>query len=422
MRRILYALVLGAVAVALAWWLAALPGQFSATVAGTTLETSAPVAILALVVLVLAVHFGLRLIGGVIHLPGRMAWWRARRRRDGGDLAVGRALVALAAGEAGPSRREAERARRLLGDTPQTLLLAAEARRLAGQEASAAEIYTGMSERPDTAFLGLRGLFRQAIAREDWEEAARLAARAEVAHPGGTWLRGERYQLAVRLGQWQQALALAGPEAPRADLSIAAAGEEADPAASLRLAKRAFRANPALAPAALAYARLLRATGRAGKAQSVIAHAWRQAPHPDLAAFALEPLSGLERLHAAERLAGRAPGHPESVFLLARECLALGLTSAARRHLERAREAGLAERRLWLLLADLEAEERGDTEEGRAAQRDALRHAAEAVPDAAWRCEACGAALPHWEASCPTCHAAGRIRWGGPPRPALAAP
>lgn len=411
MRRVFYAVVTGAIAVALAWWLAALPGQFSASVAGYTLETSAPVAILGLVVLVLAVHVVLRLIGGAIHLPGRLSWWRARRRREGGDAAVNHALLALAAGEAGPSRREAERARRLLGDTPQTLLLAAEARRLAGHEASAAEIYAAMAERPDAAFLGLRGLFRQAIAREDWEEAARLAARAEAAHPGGTWLRGERYQLAIRLGQWPQALALAAPQAPKADLSIAAAAGEADPAAALRLAKRAFKANPALAPAALAYARLLRACGREGKALSVIAHAWRTTPHPDLAAFALEKLTGLERLHAAERLAGRAPSHPESAFLLARECLALGQTTAARRHLEAAREAGLTERRLWLLLADLEAEERGDSEEGRTAQRDALRHAAEAPPDAAWRCEACGAALAQWEPACPACHAAGRVRW-----------
>lgn len=422
MRRIFYALIAGAVVVAVGWWLAALPGHLSASLAGYTLETSAPVAILALVAVVLAVHGLLRLFGGVIHLPGRVSWWRARRRREGGDVAVGRALVALAAGEAGPSRREAERARRLLGDTPQTLLLAAEARRLAHQDAAAAEIYTAMSAREDTAFLGLRGLFRQAIAREDWEAAARLAERADAAHPGGTWLRGERYQVAVRLGRWRQALALAGPGAPVADLTAAAAEAEANPDAALKLAKRAFKANPDLAPAALAYARRLRAAGRERKAQSVIAQAWRAAPHPELAAFALEPLSGLARLHAAERLTGQSPGHPESAFLLARECLALGQTAAARRHLEAAREAGMAERRLWLLQADLEAEEKGDTDAGRLAQRDALRHAAEAGADPVWHCEACGAVVPKWVPACPACHAAGRIRWGGPAHPVLAAP
>jgi len=104
--------------------------------------------------------------------------------------------------------------------------------------------------------------------------------------------------------------------------------------------------------------------------------------------------------------------HPESHFLLARLCLEAGLTGEARRHAEAARRAGLNQRRLWLLLADLEAEERGDSEAGRAAQHDALRQAAIAEPDPGWRCDACGTAQPHWSAACPACHTPGRMQWG----------
>jgi len=423
MRRVFLIVVTAAIALALAWWFAALPGEVSANFAGLSLEAPTPVAAIILAVFVLLVHLLLRLLGGVLHLPGRIGFWRARHRRAAGDLAVGRSLVALAAGEAGSARREADRARRLLGDTPQTLLLAAEARRLAKEDALAGQIYTVMAGREDAAFLGLRGLFRQALAREDWNGAAEIARRAELVHPGGTWLRTERAQLAVRTGNWSQALSLAGPDAPVADFATAAAEAEGDPVQAMRLARRAWKADPGLTPAALTYARLLRRTGRESRALAVVQQAWTAFPQPELAAFALAPLTNtLARVKMAERLAGKNPNHPESHLLRAQEALAAGLTGSARHHAEAARRAGVTQKRLWLLLADIEAQERGETEEGRQALRDALRQAANAEPDPAWRCQTCGTVTPNWQPACPACHTAGRIRWGGPAHLALPGP
>ncbi len=419
-----FLLVIGfSVAVAVSWWVAGLPGHVSATVAGLSFEASAPVAIAVLAVFVLVVHLLLRLLAGLVHLPGRVGGWKARRRRGSGDDAVSHTLVALAAGEPKEALHEAERARQLLGDTPQTLLLAAESHRLAGEHDVAEQIYETMSEREDAAFLGLRGLFRQAMAREEWENAAEIARRAEAAHPGGTWLRVEREQLAVRIGNWDEALALAGPDAPVADFATAAALAEADPVAAMKLARRAWKADPGLTPAALAFARLLRRVGRDSRAKDVVRQAWTASPHPDLAAFMLEEVTNqLERVKVATRLVERNRAHVESHFLLARECLAAGLTGEARRHAEDARRAGLTQKRLWLLLADIEVEDRGETEVGRMAQRDALRKAAAAEPDSAWRCENCGTVQAGWLAACPACQTAGRIRWGGAARLVLPGP
>jgi HemY protein len=108
------------------------------------------------------------------------------------------------------------------------------------------------------------------------------------------------------------------------------------------------------------------------------------------------------------------PDHPESHLLLARLSLAAGLTGEARRHADAARHAGMNQKRLWLLIADLEAAEHGDTE-------DALRHAAMADADPVWRCDTCGAVHASWLPSCPACHTPGRIRWGEPARLALPA-
>ena len=81
MRRVVSWLITAAVTIAAAWWLASLSGHFSATVMGYTIETSAPVAVILLVVLVLVVHLLLRLLFGILDLPMRYGRWRARRRR-----------------------------------------------------------------------------------------------------------------------------------------------------------------------------------------------------------------------------------------------------------------------------------------------------------------------------------------------------
>ncbi len=413
MAVILWVLVLITAAVSLAWWLSALPGTVVVTLAGTTIETATPLALVAVVLLVLLLLGVLSLLAWLFGSPRRFGRWSGRRQRGRGDLAVTRTLTALAAGEQSTARKEAKRARVALGDTPQTLLLAAEAERLSGDDAAAATLYNTMAERDDSGLLGLRGLFRQAINRQDYDGAAEIARRADRVHPGGNWLREERAALAVRAGDWRQAQALAGPGAPLATYAVAAAEAASDLDDGLRLARAAYKAHPDFSPAALAYARRLRAAGRDVKAMDVLREVWARAPTADVAAYALEPETDPQaRLRRGNRLAAGNSDHLETHLLLARLLLDADLPAEARRHLEVARERGEQQRRYWLLLADLEGIERGDTEIGRLAQRDALRHAADAQGDAAWHCEQCGTALDGWRATCPHCGITGRVQWG----------
>ncbi|HXT82091.1 MAG TPA: heme biosynthesis HemY N-terminal domain-containing protein [Acetobacteraceae bacterium] len=412
MHRIFFVLLAGVIVVAAAWQLAGLPGHVAAQIGTISVDTSTPIAVLALLLLFLLVYLAVRLLALLLGLPRIASIWQTARRRKSGDAAVTKALVALAAGERADARREASRARRLLGDTPQTLLLAAEAGRIAGREDEAATAFRALTAQPEAAFLGFRGLLRQAMAREDWTEAASLARRAEAAHPGAAWLRHERAQLAIRAGHWAEAMELAEPDAPKAALAAAAADAEPDPSRALRLARQAWKQDPAFAPAALAYAKRLRAEGRESRAQAVLAKTWQLAPHPDVAAFALAPVTdALARAQAAKRLTAQNPEHVESRILLARSALAAGLTGEARRQAEAAVAAGANQRRVWLLLAETEEEERGDTEAGRMAQRDALRHAASADPDPGWQCQVCHAPSADWHPACPICASAGSLRW-----------
>jgi HemY protein len=413
MRRAIWIVLAAVVAVAVAWFLAGLPGTVSVSIGTTTVETATSLAIVGVVVIVVVLVVALRLLGWVFGVPMRIGHWRGRRRRVDGDEAVTRTLVALAAGEPGAARRESARARKMLGDTPQTLLLAAEAGRLAEREDEAAALYRQLAARNDAALLGLRGLFRQAMNREAWAEAAQIAKRAEEVHPAGAWLHDERAQLAVRTGNWAEALRLTGPGGARAALATAAADAEPNADAALRLAKQAWKQSPGFAPAALTYAKRLRAAGRDVKAFNVIREAWRARPQPDLSDFWLNGIvEPLTRVREAERLAATNPDHPETHLMLARASLQAEMVGEARAHLEKARAGGMNQRRLWVLLADLEAAERGETEAGRLAQRDALRRAASAEPDPDWHCEVCGSEYTAWQPACPTCHTAGRISWG----------
>ncbi len=411
MRAALKFLIAAAIIIAVAWWVAGLPGAVNAQIGTLAVNLPTPVALLALVVAFLAVYIVLRLLVMLLRLPGSGRRMRARSARRRGDAAVTRTLLALAGGDAAAARREAERSRSLLGDTPQTLLLAAYAGRQAGEEKEAEQVFHQLAERKDAAFLGLRGLMQQAMARGDWDAATKIARQAEAANPGAPWLRAERARLAIRLGAWKEALVLSGPGDSVVALGTAASEAESDPAEALRLAKRAWQTDQSFVPAALAYASRLRLAGRENRAQDVLRTSWGRTPHPELAALALAPLQDpAARLKRAETLVSIAPGSTESRFLMAQVTLAAGQTDAARRHAEAARDAGMEERRLYLLLAEI-AEKAGDAE----AQTAALHQELSAAPDSAWRCGHCGTPQAKWQPVCPVCGTMGKVAWGNAP-------
>jgi HemY protein len=412
MLKVIFFLLTGAVIVTVGWLLAGIPGHVVASVGELTIETSVPVALLFLAVLVVSIVLLLRISGGLLAIPRTGTGWRRRHRLAMGERAVTRVLVALAAGEQSAARKEARRARTLLGNTPQTLLLVAEAGRLSGREDEAEEAFRALAKQKDASFLGFSGLLRQAVDRRDWPEALVMAKQAEAAHSGTVWLRQQRAELALRTENWAEALELVGPDPRRTTYYVAAADAEPDPTRALSFARQACKQDPAFPPAALAYATRLRATGYEKRAASCIAEAWKRAPHPDLATFALalEP-DKLTRVQAAKRLVAENPTHPESRILLAQVALDAGLTGEARHQLEASQAGGVHQRRLCLLLAEIEEQERGNTEAGRLAQRDALRQAATADPDPHWQCASCHTDQAAWRPKCGTCGNVATIQW-----------
>lgn len=397
-------------------WLAELGGSVEIRHGDLWIGLPLAAAILALATGFLLLHGLLRVWAWLLAWPDRRRLRLERQNRAVGDLVLTRALVALAAGRTEAARLEVTRARRLAGDTPQLLLLAAEAARAEGDEPAATLAFEALAALPDARFLGLRGLLRQAEARGDWDAAREIAAEAQGAEPAAEWLRAERSEVARRRQDWGEALALSNADGPRAALSLAAALQEKDPVRAAEFERQAFLAEPGFTPGVLAHALRLVDSGNLRRARGVLQQGWNAAPHPGIAdALLAQETDRIRRVRLVDELTRQTIAHPEARLLRARVALDAGLTGRARHELTLWRETGQADRRCYALLGEVERAEHGPDA---AREREAgwLRELAEAPVEPVWRCGHCGTEHSEWKPLCGACGTAGAITWSGAAR------
>jgi HemY protein len=408
-------------------WIADQQGALVFTIGAYEIRTTASVAIGLAIAAAALIAFLTRVIVLILSGPDAFGRWTSARRNRRGNLAIAHGLVAAAAGDSHEARRQAKKAERLLGTPPLSLLLAAQAAQLEGDESAQNKAYKSMLAHPETEFLGLRGLFMQAMRREDSDEAIALASRALTLRPRATWAANALFDLHSARGQWPEAKKILENAARKRLLDVGllrrrrgvllaaeALGAEAhgDGERALNAALEALDFSPALAPAAALAARRLAQTGRAWRAQDIIEGAWAQAPHPDLAAVyaAIRPAESIEE--RAARLVGLAHlnrDHFESRVLEAEQAVNLMQWSEARRILAPL-SRGPASARVCALMAEIEQGENQDA----AAAHAWLSRAVRAPRDADWRCANCGWTAPQWHAVCGECGAFDSLSWSAP--------
>jgi HemY protein len=413
------------------------PGRVEIVWQGWQVDTSVGVLVGAVALVGLIVS-GLALCAAALgRWPQNLRRRRAARRRRTGEAVLTGGLVALAAGHPAEAQRAARRAETLLGSTPIPLLLAATAAQHQGDPAEARRAYTALLDRPQTEFLGLRGLIGQALRAGDDNTALHLAERARRLRPDAVWVVDTLIVVAARAGDWDTVRdTLAG--AARQKLLPAALARhhrgvvlhELSRAAERRgerrqaagLAAKAQALASDLAAPACHHARLLIELGRKRSAAKTIERAWRTAPHPDLARLYLDlhPEAGvLARATAMQGLAAHNPEAEESHLAIAEAALAAQLWGEARHHLGLALAASPSagsslagpSRRLCLLMARLEESEAGNTP----AARDWLDRAIGAPSDPTYVCTRCGGETLEWLALCPECGGFDTFVWRSPP-------
>lgn len=425
MIRLLSFTVQIALLVALALWLADQPGSARIVWHDTVIETSAAF----LAVCVLGIGYGLHLLLRLWHfLRNGPVLWRLNRRigkMQAGEDNLTRGLVALAAGNAPEAGRLAVAARKTLGNVAAAQWLQAQAALLAGDRRAAQELFRTLAAQDDTAVLGYRGLINQARRAGQWDEVDRLVQDLHKVKPATPWLSLVRMESAARRGLWIEAesslahaaaglLESATGKKTRAALRLAASREAAaagDSAAALRAAEEAAQYYPDWTPAAINLASALAASGHNRAARRTIERAWKQAPHPDLAALVrrLED-NPLDAFRAVERLTRGSETRAESCLALAEAALAADIWGEARRVLTGLVKAGGATQKAYRLLAALERRDRHDERAATAW----LAKAPEAPADPVWLCAACGGAHEAWQPTCAHCGSFNSIEWLAP--------
>jgi len=403
------------------------PGHVSLAWQGRRVDTSVAVLLFGVVIVAIAAAALFHLLRKIIGGPSAFMRSRRERRRRRGYRALTQGMVAVAAGDAAEAKRFAKQADMLLAEPPLTLLLSAQAAQLNGDLKAAKKYFAAMLERAETEFLGLRGLIMQALKENDEAEALRLTRRAKELRPKTPWVLASLFELQARAGKWSEAettLALAArrnalpePESRRHravmlhEQSRVARSEKRDRDA-MRLAAKANGLAPGMAQAAVHYAELLAASGNQRRARKVIEAAWREAPHPELAAaygalFADE--RPLQRMKRFEALAAQKRDHPESHIALAQAALQARLWGEARRHLAAVGAAeSNASPRVCRLMAELEEAEHNDLP---AARMWLTRAASTPAQDPAYGCSVCGGETAAWTSLCPHCRNFGSIEW-----------
>ncbi|MGL4975320.1 MAG: heme biosynthesis protein HemY, partial [Bosea sp. (in: a-proteobacteria)] len=176
-------------------------------------------------------------------------------------------------------------------------------------------------------------------------------------------------------------------------------------------ALEAVKLAPGLTPAATIAGRMLAERGDTKKAARLLEAAWKDTPHPDVAAAYITARPGdsaQDRLGRAEALLALRPADPEGV-------LAVAGTAIAARDFARARSAllplvaGGASMRVCLLMADLEEAEHGAA--GKV--REWLSRATRAPHDAAWVAD--GVVSDRWLPVSPVSGRLDAFRWTVPP-------
>ncbi len=429
MLRVLWFLVvLGLLAVG-AIWLAERPGTVTLVWMGYRADTSFALLLGAVVLIAVMAAFLYRLWLFFRRAPAALGRVRRENRRRRGYLALTRGMVAVAAGDAEGAGKQVKKADVLLGDPALTMLLSAQAAQLAGDEAAAANFFRQMLDRPETEFLGVRGLLTQAMKGDDREEALLQAKAAHRLRPESEWVTRNLFDLQVAAGHWSDARETLG-KAVRNKMSL---GDEArhrgavldylqsieflangDQTRALKLARKAHQQEPGFVPAAVHLGRMLNEAGKPRKAEAVIESAWRVAPHPDLVepyVTARKARDPLKKAAAVERLASFNPDNDESHLVMAAAALEASLWGEARKHLQPALDRERQSARVCRMMAQLEESEHGDTE----AARQWLLRATYGDADPAWVCGRCGHAAGQWPAICWHCGEFDSSQWRTPP-------
>ena len=418
-RIILFLFLIGVVALGAAV-IADQTGDVTLSWNAWRIDSSLPVLVLALVLIVFAAMLVWAIIRSFLNAPERLRRLRHERRHAKGRNAITQGLIAIGTGDHFAARRHADVAKRLAHQDPLAMLLHAQSAQLDGDREGAQRAFHAMAERKDTRLLGLRGLFVEAQRRDDAYAAVALAEEALKTAPASAWASHAVLGFRCSKGDWDGALkilennlaaGLIDPAPYKRQRGVLLTARALDLETSDRDRARAsvteaVKLAPTLVPAATLAAKFLSENNQTRRAMQVIETAWAAQPHPDLAdAYAHVRLgdSAVQRLARVEKLAARSPGNIEGALAVARAAIDSSEFARAREALQPFIDAPT--QRVAILMAELERAEHGDGGSARVWMQRAVR----AALDPAWTAD--GYVSEHWRPVSPVTGRLDAFQW-----------
>jgi HemY protein len=427
MLRLIIFLIIAAALAVVAVWFANNPGQVIVSLEQTEMVFPIGIAVAIMAAITAAGVVLYEIWRWIVGLPRQIRIQREQNRRIRGYQELTHGLIAAAAGDVSGARVHSKQAEKLLQSNAATLLLSAQTAQLEGKEDVAQFKFQQMLKRPQTEFLGVRGLLADAVKRGDQDEALALAERAYAQSPNTSWVLTTYFDLLTRNGKWAKAVdvigdmarekLLSGPEATRRRalmkyMIASDALEAGNDKLALDMGRTASGLAPTFAPAAITAAEAAKRLGKLRAAKRLIEDCWTLEPQPDLARAYADLVPGetaVERLRRCGRLEKLRPGHLVTEMVMAELAMNARHWDTAKQHLDRALSAGPTAG-TYRLYAEYERASGG----GDAKARDWLAKAADAPPDKCWVCDDTGEVLPEWQLFGPS----GRfdsVQWESPP-------
>ena len=424
MIRVLVFLVLVALAALGAAWFADRPGEIVMTWHNWRISTSVTVAAIAFLIFVALAVFLWTFLRFIMRSPDLVALFFRERKKTRGWRAITHGMIAVGSGNLAIAKRAAGEARKLLGEEPLALLLSAQAAQLGGEAEAAEAEFRTMLGRIETKLLGLRGLYMEAVRRNDAHSARAYADEAAREHAIPGWAAEALIEFQSRARDWRGALATLERAAGAHVVGKAVAArrravlltaealslEETNPARARELSVEAAKLAPDLVPAAALAGRLLGAAGSLRKAARIVEKAWAVTPHPQLAevyAHLVPGSSAEDRLARVKKLVKKTRGHLEATLASVRAALEAHRFEEARAALVPL--LGDPSQRACLLMAEIEATEHGDHGKAREWALRAMR----AKRDPAWVAD--GYVTDEWMPASPGTGKLDAFVWSAPP-------
>lgn len=186
--RHLRALIITLAVLAVITFLTLFPGNASVQWLGYQIDFPIALIWISLALVMVTTISAIRIWDAIIHMPHRMQHFLEKRRTNKAEKMLLEGLTALAAQQLDEARSCVAFAQKLIPHHPLTAYVAAQSAHLAQDSELARTSFLTMTQHSSVAFLGYRGLIRQAQEVQDWHRVHQLLETVYSDRPDSPWV------------------------------------------------------------------------------------------------------------------------------------------------------------------------------------------------------------------------------------------